>query len=520
MDQFVNALPELIAKRSVVQSTRQRSDAAIWRLFGETNAAMSTDARYLRGYDAIVEAFGVTDDPPAVNVLIVTGDPIGKKLSGPGIRAWHMAEALSVSHDVTLVSLTSVDQALSSAFRLTHVEPGDDKTFSGWESWADAICFQGHAMELFASLRSSSKHLIVDIYDPMHLEQLEQARHLPAEQWDTQVADARNTIESQLALGDYFLCASERQRHFYLGQLTTLGRVNPAGYADDPHLERLIGVVPFGLPGVDPRHSRPVLKGVVPGIEADDQVIIWSGGVYDWFDPLTLIRAVAQLSVTRPSVKLLFMGTAHPHPGVPEMPIIKASRDLAEELGVAGKHVFFNDSWVDYDDRQNYLLEADLGVSTHRSHIETTFSFRTRILDYLWASLPMVVTEGDHFAEEVDRHGLGKTVPAGDVAGLVTALDAVLFDDKLRARAIKALRIVREKYRWDAVLGPLVHHVAGIAGGSITKSTSKPVRYSPARPRPPRFSIHDIGRGFQRLVRGEFTSLARAVVRKLRPRRS
>jgi len=520
MDQFVDALPELMAKRTAIQRTRKRSDAAIWRLFGETNAAMSTDARYLRGYDAIVEAFGVTNDPPALNVLIVTGDPIGKKLSGPGIRAWHMAEALSVSHDVTLVSLTSVDEALSSAFRLTHVEPGDDKTFSGWESWADTIIFQGHAMELFPSLRSSSKHLIVDIYDPMHLEQLEQARHLPAEQWDKQVADARTTIEAQLAVGDYFLCASERQRHFYLGQLTSLGRVNPAGYADDPHLERLIGVVPFGLPGVDPIHSRPVLKGVVPGIEAEDQVIIWSGGVYDWFDPLTLIRAVAKLSATKPSVKLFFMGTAHPHPGVPEMPIVKASRDLAEELGVAGKHVFFNDSWVDYDDRQNYLLEADLGASTHRSHIETTFSFRTRILDYLWASLPMVVTEGDHFADEVDRHGLGKTVPAGDVDAVVAALDVVLFDEKFSARAIKALRGVREHYRWGTVLEPLVNHVAGIADGSIIRSTSKPVRYSPARPRPPRFSVHDIGRGFQRLARGEFRSLVRAVLRKLRPRRS
>jgi glycosyltransferase involved in cell wall biosynthesis len=520
MDQFVEALPQLLTKRAQIQRTRQRSDAAIWRLFGETNAAMSTDARYLRGYDAIVEAFGVTNDPPALNVLIVTGDPIGKKLSGPGIRAWHMAEALSASHDVTLVSLTGVDEALSSAFRLTHVEPGDDKTFSGWESWADTIIFQGHAMELFPSLRASSKHLIVDIYDPMHLEQLEQARHLPAAEWDKQVADARNTIESQLAVGDYFLCASERQRHFYLGQLTTLGRVNPAGYSDDPHLERLIGVVPFGLPGTDPTHTRHVLKGVVPGIGEDDQVIIWSGGVYDWFDPLTLIRAVAQLSATRPTVKLFFMGTAHPHPGVPEMPIIKASRDLADELGVAGKHVFFNDSWVDYDDRQNYLLEADLGVSTHRSHIETTFSFRTRILDYLWATLLMVVTEGDHFADEVNRHGLGKTVPAGDVDALVSALDTALFDDKFRARATKALRVVREHYRWDTVLAPLVSHVAGIAEGSITKSTSKPVRYSPARPRPPRFSVHDIGRGFQRLARGEFRSLVRAVLRKLRPRRS
>ena len=519
MDQFVDALPELIQKRSSIQSTRQRSDAAMWRLFGETNAAMSTDARYLRGYDAIVEAFGVTEDPPALNVLIVTGDPIGKKLSGPGIRAWHMAEALSASHDVTLVSLTSVDEALSSAFRLNQVEPGDDKTFSGWESWADTIIFQGHAMEVFPSLRSSSKHLIIDIYDPMHLEQLEQARHLPADQWDKQVLDARSTIESQLAKGDYFLCASERQRHFYLGQLTTLGRVNPAGYVDDPHLERLIGVVPFGLPGVDPIHSRQVLKGVIPGIEEADQVIIWSGGIYDWFDPQTLIRAVAKLSTTRPSVKLFFMGTAHPHPGVPEMPVIKASRDLAEELGVAGKNVFFNDSWVDYDDRQNYLLEADLGVSTHRSHIETTFSFRTRILDFLWASLPMVITEGDHFADEVDRHGIGKTVPAGDVDALVAALEVALFDEKFRARAIKALRRVRENYRWEMVLGPLVKHVAGIADGSITRATSKPVRYSPARPRPPRFSVHDIGRGFQRLARGEFRSLIRSVMRKLRPRR-
>jgi GT2 family glycosyltransferase/glycosyltransferase involved in cell wall biosynthesis len=520
MDQFVNELPALMAKRAVIQGSRKVSDATVWRLFGETNAAMSTDARYLRGYDAIVEAFGVTNDPPALKVLIVTGDPIGKKLSGPGIRAWHMAEALSVSHDVTLVSLSSVDEALTSAFRLAHVDPGDNKTFSGWESFADVIIFQGHAMELFPSLRSSKKYRIADLYDPMHLEQLEQARHLPLEQWDQQVADASRTIESQLARGDYFLCASERQRHFYLGQLTTLGRVTPLGYADDPHLERLLGVVPFGLPGVDPQHTRQVLKGVVPGIGKDDHVIIWSGGIYDWFDPLTLIRAVAQLAEKNPSVKLFFMGTAHPHPGVPEMPIIKASRGLATELGVLGTHVFFNDSWVDYDDRQNYLLEADIGVSTHRSHIETTFAFRTRILDYLWASLPMVVTEGDHFADEVARHGLGKSVPAGDVDVLVAALHSVLFDQRVRGKAVKALAVVREQYRWAEVLKPLVDHVAGVARGSIHKPTSMPVRFSPARPRPPRFSVHDIRRGAQRLVRGEFRSLARAVLRKLRPRRN
>ena len=34
---------------------------------------------------------------------------------------------------------------------------------------------------------------------------------------------------------------------------------------------------------------------------------------------------------------------------------------LADELGLTGRNVFFNESWVEYDDRQNYLLEAESG---------------------------------------------------------------------------------------------------------------------------------------------------------------
>ena len=519
MDQFVDALPSLQGKRAAIQASRQKSDVALWKLFGETNAAMSTNARYLRGYDAIVEAFGVNEDPAALSILIITGDPIGAKLSGPGIRAWHIASVLSEKNDVTLVSMSEADEALTSRFRLVHVAPGEDKAFAAWEKWADVIVFQGHALEVFPRLRTSTKHLIADIYDPMHLEQLEQARHLPTDQWERQVGDASAAIEAQLSLADYFLCASQRQRHFYLGQLTTLGRVNPSVYADDPHLDRLIGVVPFGMPDDDPVHGTAALRGVVEGIGPDDALMVWSGGIYDWFDPLTLIHAVAKLAITRPTVRLFFMGTAHPHPGVPEMPIIAKARELARELGVADTHVFFNDSWVDYDQRANYLLEADLGVSTHRSHIETTFSFRTRILDYLWAKLPMVLTEGDHFADVVASKGLGIAVPAGDVDALVQALDTALFDSSARARYLTALESAREEYRWSTVLMPLVSHIEQLDPSGLTQRRSRPVRFSPARPRPPRFSVHDLGRGFQRLFRGEFRSLTRAVMRKLRPRR-
>jgi GT2 family glycosyltransferase/glycosyltransferase involved in cell wall biosynthesis len=516
-DQFLEKLPALKAKRAEVQASRVVSDVQMWKLFGEPEAPMSTEPNYLRGYDSLQAVFDMVSDPVATTVLVITGDPLGEKLSGPGIRAWHMAKALSVSHEVTLMTLTELGTVDHTGFDVAKVTPGDEKEFAKWEAWADVIIFQGHALDVFDTLRRSTKRLVVDVYDPMHIEQLEQARHLPEAEWSAHVADATQSISGQLLRGDLFLCASERQRHFYLGQLTTLGRVTPQSYRDDPHLERLIGVVPFGIPDEDPAHDTKVLRGVVPGIAQDDLVLLWSGGLYNWFDPLTLIRAIAQLSKTEKRVKLFFQGTKHPHPGVPEMPIVEQSRALARELGVEGTHVFFNDSWVDYGTRHNYLLEADAGVSTHRSHLETEFAFRTRVLDYLWAELPMVLTEGDHFADLVQKENLGVVVPADDAEALAAALKKVLTNESFRTKVKANIRKVREQYRWANTLQPLLRYVAKVGAPDEPPVAPREgtVRYSPLRPPRARFHTGDIGRGIQRLARGEFMLILRAIKRRL-----
>lgn len=459
MDQFVEALPWLRKARAVVQSSRKASAARMQKLFGDQDAPAGSSRRYLEGYEDIVTTFQTIGGHTRQRILIVTGDPIGAKMAGPAIRAWRMAQALSGEHSVTLASLSGVEP-VGADFDLVHVAPGDQRHFADLERSHDIIVFQGHAMALFDALRKTDKIVVVDIYDPMHLEQLEQGRELGAERWAQQVQDATDVLNEQLARGDFFLCASERQKHFYLGQLAALGRLNPATYGDDADLSQLLAVVPFGLDEKPPAHDRDVLKGVVPGIGRDDTVLIWSGGLYNWFDPLTLIRAVAQLSERRPDLRLFFQGTKHPHPGVPEMGIVGESRSLARELGVIDRAVFFNESWVPYADRGNYLSEASAGVSTHHEHVETTFSFRTRILDYLWADLPMVVTRGDHFAELVEREGLGVAVPAEDVTALAEALDRVLYDREFAAAARANVARVREDYTWDRVLAPLVEFAA------------------------------------------------------------
>jgi hypothetical protein len=150
------------------------------------------------------------------------------------------------------------------------------------------------------------------------------------------------------------------------------------------------------------------------------------------------------------------MGVKHPNPAVPEMEVVAAARVLAEQLGLTGKHVFFNESWVPYGDRQNYLMEADVGVSTHFQHVETTFSFRTRILDYLWAGLPIVTTEGDSFGSLVERESLGASVPERDQAALECALERYLFDDEAISAARVNVSRIRQSFTWDKALAPLV----------------------------------------------------------------
>ncbi|HEV2787410.1 MAG TPA: hypothetical protein VGV67_13515, partial [Solirubrobacteraceae bacterium] len=170
---------------------------------------------------------------------------------------------------------------------------------------------------------------------------------------------------------------------------------NPATYDADPQLRLLIEVVPFGLPSEPPAVAPGTGKGSVDGIGSDDLLVVWGGGIYDWFDPVTVIRAVAKAAVDEPRLRLLFVGTGHPNPDVPAMAAATEARAVAEELGLVGRHVFFNDGWVPYQQRAGPLVDADIGVSAHVAHLETELSYRTRMLDYLWARLPIVCTAGD-----------------------------------------------------------------------------------------------------------------------------
>ncbi|MCS4276778.1 GT2 family glycosyltransferase/glycosyltransferase involved in cell wall biosynthesis [Mycetocola sp. BIGb0189] len=486
MDQFVEKLPEMQAAREQVQATRTRSDRQLSPLFGKTDEPAYPIENYLRGYDKIVSTLGQLDVGGRRRVLIITGDTIGLKMAGPAIRAWNMANLLSKEHDVRLVTMGNAT-ITDPNFTIATVDRHRPKSIVQHEQWADVIIFQGHASVVFPAIATSQKVLVVDVYDPMHLEQLEQARELGMNRWNKQIKDATELLNSQLVLGDFFLAASERQRHFWLGQLSAVGRVNAFTYSRDGDLGSLIAIAPFGLSSDAPVKTKPAMRGVVPGIGEDDKIIIWAGGIYNWFDPETLIRAVAKVSKKHDNLKLFFMGVKHPNPDVPEMEVVSRARAVAEAEGITGTNVFFNEVWVDYNERQNYLLEADAGVSTHFQHVETTFSFRTRILDYLWAGLPIITTEGDSFGDLVSQQKLGVSVPERDVDALAEAIEKTLFDEKFQAAARKNVARVRKDFFWEKAMAPLIEfcrnpvHSADKAPGVKSSAAVAQVSFAPAR---------------------------------------
>jgi glycosyltransferase involved in cell wall biosynthesis len=385
---------------------------------------------------------------------VVTGEVLAPRLAGPAIRAREFARALSRDHAVTLATTASCD-LLDDDVECRHAD-GDGLGALG--RTADIVIVQGDGLRRAPRL-ADAPHVVVDLYAPFQLEVLERSRDLDRVQRRAAVGLGLDVVNEQLRRGDLFLCAHERQRDFWTGQLAAVGRVNEAVYDDSPDLSRLVAVVPFGVPDAPPVRTAPGLRGVVPGIGADDDVLLWGGGIYEWFDPVTLLRAVAELRTRRPTLRLYFAGARHPNPAVGETGAAREARRVADELELTDRHVFFGD-WLAYDERVDVLLDADLAVSTHHDHVETRYSFRTRALDALWAGLPIVTTEGDALADLVVAAGAGAAVPPGDVAALAAAIDRLLADRARRDAASTAAIALATDLRWSRVLGPLLDYCA------------------------------------------------------------
>lgn len=260
-----------------------------------------------------------------------------------------------------------------------------------------------------------------------------------------------------LLLSDKIFCRDEEIKKLVIGSLISLGRINLQNYESDKQLKNLIEVASFGIEKKNPKLEKNIYRGQYPGINKDDFILIWNGGVWNWNDGLTLIRAMEKLKNEK--IKLIFQGFKHPGRGKSLSQEAEACLTLAKKLKLKDRNVFFPQGWIPYKERANFLLESDVGVVCSPDIPEANLFLKTRIYDYLWAELPIILSDCEAFASIIKEKGLGLIVKTGDVDDWVKNIKILKNNHKLKQEIIKNIKKYKKEIIWDKTLLPIKEFV-------------------------------------------------------------
>jgi GT2 family glycosyltransferase/glycosyltransferase involved in cell wall biosynthesis len=461
IDQVAEEMPRLMAKRQRIQESRARSDEQIFERFPiRPDNPIFPWRRYQVVQEQLVSEMGIPDSlkpQRGSRLLIVTDRTLGSTMSGPAVRAWEIACALSEQFEVILAA---PGQPARQHPKVRLVGYGSDEAqYAGLDPYvvnADVVLATGSVFSTIERFRDLGKPTIVDLSDPFTLRKVSQSHKMDVAHQIGDDVESIIRLRLEGSIGDFFVCASEQQRSFWLGMLLSVGRVNTVTYAQDPTLRALIDVVPYGISAEPPHRQEAVLKGVHPGINLDDRLILWNDGWYQWSDPLTLLEALKQVLAERQDVKLYFAVTEDMSQSSAAKPSVQ-EQALARcrDLGLLDRHVFFGDR-IPYDERASYLLEADLAVSIHRPSLESTLTPQAWVPDCAWAGLPVLSTAGDPLLQVLADQGLGCVLPPGQPDLLSQAILEWLEDDRFRRRVTGQTEGAQTALSWQQCVRPVL----------------------------------------------------------------
>jgi hypothetical protein len=356
-------------------------------------------------------------------VMLVCPEPLGHgQPAGIGIRFVEIARVLR--DDGHSVHLLSPDAGEVAGCTSSYINP---ETLLATSEASDVAVVQGHVANAFF-LQAAPIPTVVDLYDPYIIENL----HYYAERGAEVFQHDHFTLMNSLSRGDFFLCASEAQRLFYLGALLAAGRLNPAAFEADPELHTLIAVAPFGVPNVGQASACPGQAEACPTLD------ILFGGIYDWYDPITAIEAAKLV----PNATLTF--THHPNPDLTPQGKLGEAMEHVRKNGYT--HVRF-EPWAPYEERAEFFARFSMALITFPRSLETDLSMRTRVYDYLWCGLPIVTSSAPGTDEILARYNAGVVVHEDTPQAFAAAIQSA-------PRNGEFARFVSE-HQWSATLAPL-----------------------------------------------------------------
>jgi glycosyltransferase involved in cell wall biosynthesis len=339
--------------------------------------------------------------------------PIGDTVAeGGSLRAWGLSKGLLANgHEITF--------AYRSTFKIGNYEQNEIPegiTLSTWDGERINTLLDNHnviimryAMGEAAEITSRLKkhHILVsDSYIPISIEVSARKSNDQFEQHNFLKLQHSSKIASKRA--DYILYASPAQKNYYLGYLSGINKLNPKTYS---HLTDRMFEIPYG---VDPS-ERPLKKRKLP----KQPVLLWYGAFYSWFDMESLIDSIKDISDNVPGFKFMVAGAKNPYnkdPGI--MAHYKKTMESIKSAGINVEYV----NWHPFKDRFSVYEQATAIITQNHIGLENELAWRTRLMDYVLAGIPILTNGGDPLGEDLIARGIAFRADPGSLLSVFRAV--------------------------------------------------------------------------------------------------
>jgi glycosyltransferase involved in cell wall biosynthesis len=397
--------------------------------------------------------------------LLVCPEPLGHgQPAGVGIRFLEIARVLR--DDGHAVTILSPDAGALDGCKSDYINP---PTVARHSAENDVAVLQGHVANGYF-MDAKPIPTVIDLYDPFIVENM----HYFPTQGAGVFSHDHTTLMNSLVRGDLFLCASEAQRFFYLGALLAAGRLNPMLFDADPRAESLIRIAPFG---VQPPRA-------VATRDRDAPEILF-GGIYDWYDPICAIEAVALAREAVAGISLTF--TRHPNPEItPQGKLAEAM----EHVKKRGYDFVRFEPWVAYEQRAAFFDRFALALLTFPRSLETDLSMRTRIYDYLWCGLPVITSSAPGTDEILSKYHAGRVIAHDSPRAFANEVVALILAHETYYSMVRGTQQFVHDHQWERTLAPLRAFVRE----PKFDATKERFAAAPAIPDPPKSILNRIRR--------------------------
>lgn len=378
-------------------------------------------------------------------------------LSAHALRSWHVARVLArEGHAVRLVAIRSahterwpdsrVRRSEAQGVRVLDISEHLPRERGGWlrrelaSERADVWVGVGLDGCAAAAALVGETPLFADLNGAPFAEAQAKAQAVGHAHWSGAVHDR---VEAVLARADRFSACSSLHRGALIGQLGMAGRLGAQNAGTE-----LVHVMPNGLDADELAALR------VPPRAHDGFVLLMSGGFNTWFDEDTALQVIERVLDAHPAVRVRVLGggiEGHYTEGFERFDARVRTGPHASRIERLG--------WVPADTLPELYASADAAFLCDRPGYEGELGARTRVLDWLAAGLPVVMTRLSEISRELESEGAALTAEPGRAQALAEHVGSLVCSREKARSMGRAARAAAERRTVDRLLAPLAAFV-------------------------------------------------------------